>query len=538
VGASCVVLGLFLNYNTINAIITEQVNQIGIMKAVGATNWQIASAYLTMILGYGLLALLIAVPLAMLSAWAMANFLLNMFNIDALPLTIDSMTLQVQIGIALLSPILAALIPITAGARITVREAISTYGLGNASTLTDRLMNRLQGIPRTLMLIIGNTFRNKKRLLLTLFTLVSSGLIFMMVISVRSSTMNTIDQDVPAMHRYQISMQFEEPERIPQIERLTLTQPGVAAVEMWSLSGGKIRLASQAEMGEDDEALTMFGMPVPTQMYGPRLLTGRWLEADDTRTIVLHQRLAEKVGVNVGDWITIYHAPKRETSWQVVGILTDPLVGNSAYVPYQPLTRKITSVNKANTIWIQTTHTDPDFTAQVALDLREQYNFFNYKLARENVFDESDTITGIVAGMREDSDIIVALLGAMTLLVAVVGSVGLNGMLSLSVLERRREIGVMRAIGATSGKISLIFIGEGLLLGLISWLIALPLSVPLGNAFTQLLASAMDRDIMSQFNVTGAILWLVIVVVLSILASWFPARGATRISVNESLAYQ
>jgi putative ABC transport system permease protein len=537
-GALALILGLLLVYNTINAIITEQINQIGIMKAIGATNWQIAGAYLLMILIYGLLALLIAVPLAILSAWAMANFLLNMFNIAPLPLTIDPMTVQVQVGIALLSPLLASLIPITAGARITVREAIGEYGLGNASTVIDRLMNRMQGIPRTLMLIIGNTFRNKKRLLLTLFTLVSSGLIFMMVISVRSSAMNTIENDVPEMHRYQVSMQFEEMERVPQIERLTLAHPNVESVEMWSVSGGKIRPAGQADMGEDDEALTLFGMPVPTQMYGPRLQTGRWLESDSEQAIVLHQRLAEKVGVGVGEWITIYHAPKRESSWQVVGIITDPLIGNSAYAPYAPLSRKIASVNKANTLWIQTTSSDPEIASQVALDLRDQYNFFNYELASENVFDEGDTISEIVAGMREDYDIIVALLMAMTVLVAVVGSVGLNGMLSLSVLERRREIGVMRAIGATSSRIARIFIGEGLLLAVVSWLIALPLSVPLGDAFTQLLASAMDRDIVSQFTITGAVLWLVIVVILSITASWFPARGATRISVNESLAYQ
>jgi len=533
-----VVLGLFLNYNTINAIITEQINQIGIMKAIGATNWQIAGAYLLMILSYGLLALFIAAPLATFGAWAVANFLLNLFNISPLPLTIDPLTLQVQVVIALLSPVLASLIPIAAGARITIREAIGSYGLGNASTTIDRLMNRLQGIPRTLTLIIGNTFRNKKRLLLTLFTLVSSGLIFMMVVSVRGSALNTIENDVPDMHRYQVSMQFEDMERIPQIERLTLAQPGVEAVEMWSVSGGKIRPATQADMGEDDEALTLFGMPVPTQMYAPRLQTGRWLESDNEHTIVLHQRLAEKLGVGVGDCITIYHAPKRETSWQVVGILTDPLVANSAYVPYVPLSREIASVNKANSLWVQTTSIDPEFTAQVARALRDQYSFFNYELATENVFDAGDTITEIVAGMREDYDIIVALLAMMTVLVAVVGSVGLNGMLSLSVLERRREIGVMRAIGATSSRIARIFIGEGLLLAVVSWLIALPLSVPLGDAFTQLLASAMDRDIMSQFTVAGAVLWLVIVIVLSILASWFPARGATRISVNESLAYQ
>jgi putative ABC transport system permease protein len=354
---------------------------------------------------------------------------------------------------------------------------------------------------------------------------------------VRSSTLNTVAGEMPAIHQYQVSLQFEEPERIPLIERLTLTQPGVKAVEMWSISGGKIRPAIQAEMNEDDEDITLFGMPTPTTMYEPRLVTGRWFQADDKQVIVLHQRLAEKVDVGVGDWITIYHDPKRETSWQVVGILTDPLITNSVYVPYVPLSREISSINKANSIWVQTTQTDPASMAQVAQNLREVYEHYNYEPAGRGIFD-GDTISQISEELSLVYNIIVGLLAIMSIVVAIVGSIGLSGVLSLSVLERRREIGVMRAIGAPSGKIALLFIGEGLLLSLLSWLIALPFSIPLGYSFTQILASAMDQDIMSQYAPTGAVYWLVIVVVLSIVASWFPARGATRISVNESLAYQ
>lgn len=47
---------------------------------------------------------------------------------------------------------------------------------------------------------------------------------------------------------------------------------------------------------------------------------------------------------------------------------------------------------------------------------------------------------------------------------------GLSGVLSLRVLERRREIGVMRAIGASSWQVIRLFVGEGVLLGLISWM--------------------------------------------------------------------
>jgi putative ABC transport system permease protein len=123
-------------------------------------------------------------------------------------------------------------------------------------------------------------------------------------------------------------------------------------------------------------------------------------------------------------------------------------------------------------------------------------------------------------------------------IIAIVGSIGLSGVLSLSVLERRREIGVMRAIGASSGKISALFIGEGLILGLLSWLIALPLSIPAGYLMTQAMGAALQTEIVYRNTPRGAFYWLGIVLVLSIIASWFPARGATRISVRESLAYQ
>lgn len=75
-------------------------------------------------------------------------------------------------------------------------------------------------------------------------------------------------------------------------------------------------------------------------------------------------------------------------------------------------------------------------------------------------------------------------------------------------------------------------------MGWLSWLIALPLSVPAGRVMVQALGAAFNLDIVYKYTPNGAILWLVIITILSIIASWLPARSATRISVRESLAYQ
>jgi putative ABC transport system permease protein len=126
----------------------------------------------------------------------------------------------------------------------------------------------------------------------------------------------------------------------------------------------------------------------------------------------------------------------------------------------------------------------------------------------------------------------------MTVLVAIVGSVGLSGTLSINVIERIREIGVMRAVGASSSDIGLIFVGEGLILGLISWVISIPISIFAARIFVQVLGQVVDISVQYTYSISGVITWLIIVALLSLFASWLPAMHAARISVARSLAYE
>jgi len=126
----------------------------------------------------------------------------------------------------------------------------------------------------------------------------------------------------------------------------------------------------------------------------------------------------------------------------------------------------------------------------------------------------------------------------VTVLMAVVGSIGLSGTLSINVIERRREIGVMRAVGASSADVARIFMGEGLLLGLVSWAIAVPLGMLAGRPFVKAIGEVIEFPGQYSLDLQGLWVWLGIVVVLSLVASWLPARRATQISVSQSLAYE
>ena len=83
-----------------------------------------------------------------------------------------------------------------------------------------------------------------------------------------------------------------------------------------------------------------------------------------------------------------------------------------------------------------------------------------------------------------------------------------------------------------------IFIGEGVMIGLISWLITLPLSIPLGILFSKLIANAIDFQFGYKYSPLGAVIWLVVVLVLSVISSGMPAWRASRVSVREVLSYE
>jgi len=161
---------------------------------------------------------------------------------------------------------------------------------------------------------------------------------------------------------------------------------------------------------------------------------------------------------------------------------------------------------------VSTRPTTAQRSFRVESQLREALDARGLRVADTNTY-EAERVR-----MENIYGLIMIMLLTMAALIALVGAVGLAGTLSINVLERRREIGVMRAIGASSPTIAGLFIGEGLLLGLLAWLIAIPLSVPIGQVFVAVIGQVLNFPINYQFSWNGALRWLIIIIVLAILA--------------------
>jgi putative ABC transport system permease protein len=122
----------------------------------------------------------------------------------------------------------------------------------------------------------------------------------------------------------------------------------------------------------------------------------------------------------------------------------------------------------------------------------------------------------------------------------VVGGLGLASTMSLSVLERTREIGVLRAIGARHGAILTMVQAEGLVIGIASWALAIPLSIPmsviLGRTFGRIMMPVRITTLVPEPS--GVLAWLGVVVVVSLVACAWPAYRATRVTTAAALAYE
>ncbi|MCB0089682.1 MAG: FtsX-like permease family protein, partial [Caldilineaceae bacterium] len=102
-----------------------------------------------------------------------------------------------------------------------------------------------------------------------------------------------------------------------------------------------------------------------------------------------------------------------------------------------------------------------------------------------------------------------------------------------------REIGVMRAIGASTPAVLQIFLVEGVVIGVISWLGALIVSQPLSRVWGRVVGMTFAKlPLTYVFDLRAPLFWFLIVVVVSALASLLPARNAANLSVRETLAYE
>lgn len=534
-------LSAVLVSNTLMAIITQQTNQIGILKAIGGGSPTITKIYLAGVLFYGVLALCIALPLGSLASFRITSSFLGLYNIDYNQFTLTTQAVIFEALAALAVPLLAALYPILRGASITVRGAIASHGLGGdyGSNRFDRLVERVgrRFLVSYNAMALANTFRRKGRLVLTQLVLVIAGMMFLMVMSLSSSLKATTDAEY-RRRSHDMIFYFDEMQRVDRTTRLAGSLPGVAHAGMWIVAPATILRQGQKSL---DAGLgsQLQGVPMDDPMYQPMIVGGRWLQPGDDRVVVMNKDTAEDEHIQVGDTITLDLGEFGKDDWQVVGLYRVFLMFgggfsvDAIYAPSDSVFAATKKTGKGNMLLVRTQEHTPAEVELIANRLGDVLRQDNIEIS------QIETMPSLRRTSDSAFSIVVGMLLVLALIVALVGGIGLMGALWIGVIERTKEIGVMRAIGAVSRTIVGMFMLEGIFLGLLSWVIAVPLAFLISPIMANTMGMAMFNSQMEfQFNYQAVFVWLAIVLAIAALASLIPALNATRINVRQSLSYE
>jgi len=206
---------------------------------------------------------------------------------------------------------------------------------------------------------------------------------------------------------------------------------------------------------------------------------------------------------------------------------------NTAYSSFTYFANILHNPKRSSSLLVKLDPNSGATPAQISRDLNRTFEQAGIKVASISTLSEQKD------NMRSNFNSILALLVMVALILAVVSSLGLMGAMSINVLERTREIGVLRAIGASNAGVTKVFMIESLLIGLTSYFFSITLAVPITSLIATLMGNLMMGSAMqSAYSTTGVWLWLVIVLVLSLVSNYLPSRNASRLTVREVLAYE
>ncbi len=546
-GILIVLLSSSLIANTLSALLSQHLRHIGVIKLVGGRNTQVFSMYLVLILAFSVLALLVAIPLGGQGAYGLALFLAGELHFNLLGYRIVPMAFGLQIIIGLLVPLLAGLAPVINGSRITVLRALSGDLAGDENKpqagksdrlpwfdymlirITRILATRGIHIPRPFIISLRNTFRRRGRLVLTLFTLTMGGAIFIAVFNVRVTLHDYIGQ-IGSYFRADVTLDFDKAYRLREVEQYAMQVDGVKNVEGWQFLSAEL-LYPDGLMAEN---VNLLAPPAESKLINPLIAAGRWIRRDDVRKLAISEKALEFYpALKPGDHLKLMIEGRQE-AWEVVGIFK--FVGNEgvlAYAPYEYISQRANLANRSFSFRVVTDQHDRAFQDLLAERLDRFFRDQGFKVRKaESGLTSLDSAS-------ESLDTLVVFLLIMAVLTAIVGAMGLTGTMGMNVLERTREIGIMRAIGADDRAVMRTVIAEGFVIGTMSFVLAILLSIPFTYLLSTIVSLAVfETPIKVIFTYLGYVIWFGLILLLSVVGSILPARNAARLTIREVLAYE
>lgn len=529
IGLLAFVMGAILVSQLMASILVRETRQIGILKAIGASRWKVLAIYLMMALLFGAASSAIAIPLAVVSGYGFARFVSKILNFEVLTTRLPAAVYLSLVASGLLLPLLFSLRALLKGVSVSVQEALSDYGIRQDAYVNSAALFARLPLPLSLQLAFRNTMRRKGRLAITVATMALGVAIFSTGFNVRQSLVEFLARTSDSM-KHDVQVVFKEQISLQKALAPFKSTDNVSRVEAWN--GGRGRL--QTGVISAANGIGIVALPYDTDLIQWDVLRGRWLRNAHEAEIVMNQRAAEAYGnPAVGKSYPIDLGAATITA-KLVGIVREFEVAK-IYIDKNRYDDLVNPGHLVNSLMFVAADKNPDKLVRLRVDI-------------EKAIAPSDlSVLYIMSKMErakiiyDHLNIILTMFTLLSVLVLAVGALGMASATSISVMERTREIGVLRAIGATPQMIYGLFVAEGMMVSAASILLGLIASWPLSAAASSLFGSLIlgpTVPLEYAFSALGLAVTSVIVLTFGWLASRIPARKVVAISTREALAYE
>ena len=494
---------------------TTRAKEISIRAALGANRKRLIRQLLTESLMVALSGGAAGILVAYWGRDLLWSFRPTFLNQDAISLSLDLRVLTFTLGVSVLTGLLFGLLPALRASQADLQETLKIGGRTESSGWGHSKLRHL--------LVVSEVA-------LTLVALIGAGLFLRSMQQAQGidpgfETKNMIVMGVnPSAGGY-------DPEQTQQYFRDVIEQaeaaPGVEAVAVanaFPLGGG----FQQTVLLEGDDPTQRAKMSYTTNVtnsyfetMGVPLLRGREfneLDRSDTRAVaVINEAMARRYWEGedaLGKRFSFISAPDRIV--EVVGIVPTTAVVQVGEDPqpvaYLPIEQNPTAFG---VIHVRTASDPQNFAAEIQSAIQS----VDRDIALINV-STMDQILGNALWARRMG---AALLGFFGLIALTMAAVGVYGVMSYSASQRRHEMGIRMALGATASEVLQLVLRQGMAVVGVGVLVGLGTSLALSRAIASLLYGVSSTDPLTFGGIS------VLIVLVALAASYIPARRATKV---------
>jgi putative ABC transport system permease protein len=528
---------LFLIAATMNTLIAEQANEIAILKTLGGRQRQIGGITLRTAAMLGAASAALGTILGI----AVADLLAGYFAVKLIDVSFGfAISVPVVAASLVAGPALAVAASLPAlrrALRQPVAETLAGTGTsGYGSSRLDRLAARgglLAGtqVPGSMRMGVRNVLRQKRRSTATIAQVALAAGLAIAFLALGQSVTAVISQTIGTLHFSIGAGEAASSGARPfgrQALAVAAATPGVTAVQ-------PVETSAVQYHGQTYVAWGLGAHP----LYSYRLTAGHWFTTADTATdartaippVVLGPALARGAQASVGQTLTLSLAAG-PTRVRVIGIDTVPTNnGDTVYFPLPALERLDGGPGTADSIWLATASSGHAAIDRATAAAASRLAAAGYPVSTTEIYVTQAQITS-------SDTAILAIVEILGIVVVAIMLMGLVSALSMGVIERTREVGILRCVGARARHIRRIFSAEATILAVAGWAFGVLLGWLIYQGLLTLLLHDAALSLPQEFPPVIPLMALAGVLALTLIVIRGPLRRATRIQPGSALRYQ